>query len=368
MGQSSERAPGNQRIVDSDRYRGRGASSNSVGRFEGLERVSFDDGWEGEAELPPFKTEVRKESAQSIISTNSSPDIPFDQSINSYRGCEHGCSYCYARPTHAFWGLSPGLDFETKLTAKVNGAELLEKAFAKSSYQVSPIALGANTDPYQPIERDYKLTRQILEVLQQAQHPFTIVTKSARVLDDLDILAPMAAKGLCKVALSLTTFDGKLARAMEPRASAPHLRLKALKVLSDAGVPAIVMVAPVIPGLTDHEIENILEVAAEAGVKEAHYVLLRLPLEIKELFREWLERDVPGRASRVISLLQSMRGGRDYDTRFGKRQTGEGPFAVLIAKRFELALKRFGLSSERDKLRRDLFAPPVLKGGQMSLF
>lgn len=354
--------------VGGERRRGRGASSNAASRYDALTTTACDDGWEGLADLPPFKTEVERETAKSIIATNKSPDISFDQSINPYRGCEHGCIYCYARPTHAYLGHSPGLDFETKLTAKVNAAELLEAALAKPSYKVSPIALGAVTDPYQPIERDYKLTRQILEVLSKAQHPFTIVTKSALVLRDVDLLQPLAAKGLCKVALSITSLDANLSRRMEPRASAPHRRLEALRQLDGLGIPTMVMMAPVIPGLNDHEIESVLEAVAEAGAGEAGYVLLRLPLEIKTLFREWLAREVPERASRVISLMQSTRGGQDYDTRWGVRQRGEGPFAALIEQRFRLARKRLGLELRRNDLRCDLFVKPVAKGGQMSLF
>lgn len=356
------------RVVDKSRVRGRGAASNQVSRFEAHQRVAFDDGWSGLEDLPPFKTEVREESSKSIISKNSSPDIPFSSSINPYRGCEHGCTYCYARPSHAYWGLSPGLDFETKLTARINGAELLEAELAKPSYKVSPIAIGANTDPYQPIERDYKITRQILKVLAKARHPFTIVTKSALVLRDLDILAPLAQDGLVTVALSVTTLDGKLARAMEPRASAPHRRLAALRELFLAGVPTMVMVAPVIPSLNDHEMEGILEACYEAGVRRAGYVMLRLPLEISDLFRDWLDRDYPDRASRVMSLLQSMRGGKDYDASFDSRLRGTGVYADLVAKRFELATERLGISTGELKLQQDLFVAPIPSGGQMELF
>ena len=359
---------GGENHVDGARRRGRGASSNAVSRYDALTSAPVDDGWDGLAELPPFQTEVRRETAKSIIASNNSPDISFNQSINPYRGCEHGCIYCYARPTHAYLGHSPGLDFETKLTAKMNAAALLEAALAKPSYKVSPIALGAITDPYQPVEKDYKITRQILEVLSAAQHPFTIVTKSALVLRDVDLLQPLAKKGLCKVALSITSLDAKLSRKMEPRASAPHRRVEALRKLDELGIPTMVMMAPVIPGLNDHEIEAILEAVADAGAGEAGYVLLRLPLEIKALFREWLAREVPERAGRVISLTQSTRGGRDYDTRWGVRQRGEGPFAKLIEQRFRLARKRLGLELRQNDLRCDLFIPPVAKGGQMSLF
>ncbi len=363
------RGQGRRNLIENhQRVRGRGTTSNDVGRFESLTRQEWDDGWDGLAELPPFKTEIRHETSSSILSKNKSPDIPFDQSINPYRGCEHGCSYCYARPSHSFWGLSPGLDFETKLTARVNAAEILEKELAKPGYVVSSIALGANTDPYQPIERDYKITREILEVLLKAKHPLTIVTKSALVLRDLDLLAPMAAEGLVMVALSITSLDGGLSRKMEPRASAPHRRLMALEELHKAGVPTMTMMAPMIPSLNDHEMEQIMEEVLARGCREAHYVLLRLPHEIKDLFRDWLAREVPDRAQRVMGLVQSMRGGKDYRAEFGKRMRGEGPYADLLSKRFQLAVKRLGLNRQRQKLRTDLFLPPVPKGGQMALF
>ena len=358
-------------LIDANRFRGRGASSNEVGRFETYERDLFDDGWDVLADLPPFKTEVRHEESTAIITQNKSPDIPFDRSINPYRGCEHGCPYCYARPSHSYWGMSPGLDFETKLTARVNAAELLVEELAKPSYlskPISPIALGGNTDPYQPIERDYKLTRQILEVLLDAKHPLTIVTKSALVLRDLDLLAELAKHRLVLVALSITTLDKVLARQMEPRASAPHLRLKALDELHKAGVPTMTMMAPMIPSLNDHEMEGIMEAVLERGCTQASYVLLRLPYEIKELFREWLTREVPDRASRVISLVQSMRGGKDYKAEFGTRMRGEGVFADLLSHRFQLAVKRLGFNKSSVALSTDLFMPPVPKGGQMRLF
>ena len=358
-------------LIDAQRYRGRGASSNEVGRFEAYIHELMDDGWDGLSDLEPFKTEVRHEKSTAIITRNHSPDIPFDRSINPYRGCEHGCSYCYARPTHSYWGLSPGLDFETKLMARVNAAELLEAELAKPSYlskPISAIALGANTDPYQPIEREYKLTRQILEVLLNAKHPLTIVTKSALVLRDLDLLEELAKRQLVQVALSITTLDKTLARQMEPRASAPHLRLKALGELHKAGVPTMVMMAPMIPSLNDHELERIMEAVLERGCAEGYYVLLRLPHEIKELFREWLHREVPDRASRVISLVQSMRGGKDYRAEFGARMRGKGVFADLLSHRYKLAVKRLGFNKTRTELRTDLFTPPVPKGGQMRLF
>jgi DNA repair photolyase len=354
--------------VDETRRRGRGARSNHSGRFESERRLSFDDGWETLGDLDGFRTEVYEEPARSIITTNKSPDISFDQSINPYRGCEHGCTYCYARPTHCYLGHSAGLDFETKLYAKTNAAELLEKELASKAYSPKVIALGTNTDPYQPIERERLITRQILEVLERTGHPVGIVTKSALVVRDIDILSRMAARGLAKVALSVTTLDRKIARAMEPRAATPPKRLEAVRALAEAGVPVAVMVAPIVPGLTDSEIERILEAAHEAGATEAGYVLLRLPLEIKDVFREWLASEFPDRADRVIGLLRSMHGGQDYVAEFGTRQKGRGPYAEQIALRFRLASKRLGLNARRQTLRTDLFTPPVAKGGQMTLF
>jgi len=354
--------------VEDGRRRGRGTRSNASGRFEYEVREVVDDGWESSADLPAFKTTVRTDAARTIIARNDSPDISFDQSINPYKGCEHGCTYCYARPTHCYLGHSAGLDFETQLYAKPNAAELLVAELAKPSYKPATIALGSNTDPYQPIERQLGITRQILEVLEMARHPVGIVTKSASIVRDIDILSRMARDGLVKVALSVTTLDRKLARSMEPRASTPSRRLDTLRQLDEAGVPTAVMVAPVIPALNDHEIERILEVAAEAGVREAGYVTLRLPLEIKDLFREWLATDYPDRAKRVISLIQSMHGGNDYTSEFGLRQRGRGPYADQIAKRFQLALKRHGLNVHRQKLRTDLFRAPTPVGGQFTMF
>ncbi len=353
--------------VPSGRRRGRGSVSNRSGRFEAQIRNEADDGWESLGDLEPFVTTVQEERAKSIISSNTSPDIGFDQSINPYRGCEHGCVYCYARPTHAFLGLSAGLDFETKLFAKVNAPELLEKELAKPGYVVKTIALGTNTDPYQPIERQYRIMRRLLEVLERANHPVGIVTKSALVLRDKDILSSMEKRGLVKVALSVTTLDRKLARAMEPRASTPEKRLEALEELASAGIPTAVMVAPVIPALNDPEIETILTRAHAAGACEAGYVMLRLPLEISDLFQEWLVEHAPDRAKRVMSLMRSMRGGKDYDSGWGERMRGQGPYAWQIGRRFELATKRLGLNAKNFDLRVDLFEPPVLPGQQMSL-
>ena len=353
--------------IDSERRRGRGARSNRVGRYETELRQAFDDGWESLEELQPFKTQVYQETAKSIIARNDSPDISFDQSINPYRGCEHGCIYCFARPTHAYLGHSPGLDFETKLYAKMNAAALLERELANPRYVPKVIALGAVTDPYQPIEREHRITRSILEVLDSAGHPVGVVTKSALVVRDLDVLARMAGRGLAKVAISVTTLDRKVARKMEPRAATPSRRLEAIKALSAAGVPVSVMVAPILPAINDSEIESILQAARDAGATEAGYVLLRLPLELKELFREWLATEFPDRAARVINILRSMHGGKDYVAEFGVRQRGNGPYAEQIGLRFRLATKRLGINERNLRLRTDLFRRPVVKGGQLPL-
>ena len=354
--------------IDPDRRHGRGAETNRSGRFEALERAFVDDGWGSLDLLPPFKTEVQEEAARKIITRNESPDISFDRSINPYRGCEHGCTYCFARPTHAYMGLSPGLDFETKLFAKPNAASLLEKELAKPGYEPKTIAIGTNTDPYQPIERRYRIMREILEVLDRANHPVGIVTKSALIARDIDILSRMAERGLAKAALSVTTLDRKLARAMEPRAATPQRRLDTLKLLSEAGIPTTVMVAPIIPALNESEIERILNAAAAAGVSEAGYVILRLPLEVRDIFKEFLGREYPDKAKHVMSIIRSMRGGKDYDSEWGKRMRGDGPYAWQIGRRFEMAANRLGLNKERRRLRTDLFTPPVPEGTQMSLF
>lgn len=347
--------------------RGRGACSNRTGRFESERREGVDDGWDN-LETPEARpTEVQDEPARTIITRNDSPDISFEQSINPYRGCEHGCIYCYARPSHAYLGLSPGLDFETKLFAKPDAARLLERELAKPGYVPMVIALGTNTDPYQPIERQRRITRQILEVLAAARHPVGIVTKSALVTRDADLLADMARDGLAKVALSVTTLDRRLARAMEPRAPTPARRLEAIRTLAEAGIPVAVLTSPIVPGLNDHEIEAILAAARDAGATEAGYIALRLPREIKDLFREWLVAAYPDRADRVINLLRSMHGGRDYVAEFGLRQRGSGAYADQIALRFRLALARLGLNRRRLPLRTDLFVRPVPQGGQLSL-
>ncbi|MEM9029749.1 MAG: PA0069 family radical SAM protein [Pseudomonadota bacterium] len=353
--------------IPEQRRRGRGARSNHSGRFEHEARVGFDDGWETLADMDVFRTTVHPERAKSIIASNNSPDLSFDRSLNPYRGCEHGCSYCYARPTHAFLGHSPGLDFETQLYAKTNAAERLEEAFAARGYKPETLALGAVTDPYQPIEKTWGITRQLLEVLDRASHPVAIVTKSALVVRDLDILKRMASRQLAKVAISVTTLDRAVARKMEPRAPTPSKRLAALKELSDAGVPTTVMVAPIVPGLTDHETEAILTAAAGCGAWGAGYVVLRMPLEIKDLFREWLATEFPDKARRVIHLLQSMHGGQDYKADFGVRQVGTGPYANLIAQRFRAATRKLGLNTKDMALRTDLFRAPTDATGQLSL-
>ncbi len=354
--------------VRADRRRGRGAGVNPSGRFEPQQRVGFDDGWGTEDDLPPPKTVVQVERARKIITRNDSPDLPFDRSINPYRGCEHGCVYCFARPTHAFMGLSPGLDFETRLFVKPNAAELLERELGAPGYKVQPIAIGTNTDPYQPVEREHGITRAVLEVLAKTGHPVMIVTKSALVTRDIDILAPMAEKGLVKVALSVTTLDRHLARAMEPRASTPARRLEAIGALNAAGIPAGVMVAPVVPMVTDMEIERILDAAAVYGAREAGYVLLRLPLEVSEIFKDWLLRYFPDRYRHVMTLLRSMHGGKDYDAEWGKRMRGSGPYAWQIGRRFEIATRRLGINKTKARLRTDLFLPPSGGGVQLSLF
>ncbi|MGE5088070.1 MAG: PA0069 family radical SAM protein [Candidatus Levyibacteriota bacterium] len=369
--------------------KGRGATSNPDNRFRSERREACDDGWapatlagpDGDADAdgstparPAPRTTVSVQPARSIIARNDSPDIPFTQSINPYQGCEHGCIYCYARPSHAFLDLSPGIDFETRLFAKPQAAELLRAELAKPGYRCDPIALGANTDPYQPIEREWKLTRSILEVLAQCEHPFTIVTKSSLVERDIDLIAPMAARRMARVYVSITTLDRDLARRMEPRAAAPQRRLQTVKALADAGIPVGVMTAPVIPQLNDRDLEAILEAAAANGARSAGWVLLRLPREVAPLFREWLDAHYPQRAAHVMSLIRQMRGGRDYQAAFGARMRGDGAYAALIERRFELACARLGLNRGRDHAGLDTtrFRPPAAPAaatrGQLDLF
>ncbi|HYD44114.1 MAG TPA: PA0069 family radical SAM protein [Phenylobacterium sp.] len=349
--------------------RGRGARSNASGRYEALTQEAFDDGWTVEDEAPPpLRTELQPEKAKTIIAKNDSPDVGFSRSINPYRGCEHGCIYCYARPAHAYMGLSPGLDFESKLFFKPQAGALLERELSAPRYKPQIIHVGGNTDPYQPVERKLRVTRQVLEVLQRFRHPFSIITKSALIQRDLDILAEMASDNLVRAAISITSLDRKLARSMEPRAATPPKRLEALRRLSEAGVPTVVMFAPVIPGLNDHEGEAVLEAAAKAGAVGAGYVALRLPLEIKDLFREWLETDHPDRAGRVMSLVRQMRGGRDYDMNWGVRMTGQGPIADLMSQRFRRAKKAFGLDRDPPPLDLGKFRVPPRPGDQLGLF
>jgi len=342
--------------------------SNESGRFEKESRFFEEDGSELPEGLPPLRTQVTRESAKTIITRNDSPDISFDQSINPYRGCEHGCVYCFARPTHAYLGLSAGLDFETRLFSKVNAASLLTRELSAPGYAVKTIAIGTNTDPYQPIERQERVMRKVLEVLANAHHPVAIVTKSALILRDLDLLAPMAEKGLVKVALSVTTLDPILARKMEPRASSPARRLAAIRRLAVSNVPTAVLAAPLIPAINDAEIEAILTQAHAAGAREAGYVLLRLPLEVRDLFAEWLRAHYPDKLKHVLSLLRSAREGKLYDPRFGARMTGSGAYAWMIGRRFEAAAARLGLAKTRIPLRMDLFRPPPRQGEQLRLF
>jgi DNA repair photolyase len=354
--------------VDATRRRGRGAQSNAGGRFEPTATVAFDDGWQSIEELPPFRTEVITDTARKVITRNTSPDIPFDRSINPYRGCEHGCIYCFARPTHAYLGLSPGLDFETKLFMKPDAPELLERELSASNYVPQTIAIGTNTDPYQPIERRYQVMRRILEVLERAGHPVGIVTKSNLIVRDTDILARMAARGLARVGISVTTLDPALARVMEPRAPTPSRRLDALRALSAAGVPTTVMVAPIVPAINDAEIERVLDAAAACGVHAAGYTMLRLPLEVRDLFREWLKANFPDRERHVFALIRQTRGGKDYDSTFGKRMTGSGPYAWMIRRRVEAACARLGLNVRKSPLTTEHFRPPRGDGAQLSLF
>ena len=349
--------------------KGRGAPSNLEGRFEWWTREGADDGWPREDEPPPpLRTIVTHERAKSIISRNDSPDVGFDRSINPYRGCEHGCIYCFARPSHAYLGLSPGLDFETRIFAKTNAAELLRNELAAPAYRCSPIAIGVNTDAYQPAERELKITRSVIEVLVECDHPFTLITKNALIERDIDLIAPAAAKRLVRAAISVTNLDPALARKLEPRASAPYRRLETVRRLADAGIPVSVMVAPMIPFVNDRNMEEILERAKEAGASAAGYVLLRLPHEVAPLFKEWLATHYPLKAEHVMSLVHQMRGGKDYESAFGLRQRGRGSFAELIAKRFEIACKRFGLGDdEREPLDIARFRPPRT-GPQLDLF
>ncbi len=348
--------------------KGRGATLQIEGRFESVARERFDDGWgTSEEELPRLRTSVTMERAKSVLHRQDSPDLSFESSLNAYRGCEHGCIYCYARPSHGYLNLSPGLDFETKLFAKPEAAKLLRAELAKPSYQCSPIALGVNTDSYQPIERELKIVRQILEVLAECKHPLSIVTKSALVERDLDLLVQLARDNLVQVFITVTTLDAETARKLEPRAASPRRRLQAIRTLNEAGVPCGVFVAPVIPFLTDSELENILQVAQEHGASTAAYTLLRLPYELKDLFKDWLTTHYPLKAEHVMSRLREMRGGKENDSHFGSRFRGNGLFAALLSKRFHLAVERLGLNREEKELDTSKFVRPNLSG-QQSLF
>jgi DNA repair photolyase len=347
---------------------GRAAQSNRSGRFEAHEREVLDDGWDILEDTPILRTEVSTERPRQVITRNTSPDISFDRSINPYRGCEHGCIYCFARPTHAFLGLSPGLDFETRLIARPEAPAVLERELRARSYRPATIAIGTNTDPYQPIERNYRILRRILEVLLAYRHPVAVVTKGTLIERDIDILGEMAGLGLVRVGISVTTLDKRISRLMEPRVPLPERRLETIRRLSAAGVPVRVMVSPVVPALTDHELEAILEQGAEAGAAAASWIMLRLPLEVAPLFREWLEAHFPDRAKRVMGRVRDLHGGRDYDPEWGKRMTGEGPFADLVAHRFAIATRRLGLAEELPPLRTDLFRPPPRAGDQLELF
>jgi DNA repair photolyase len=355
-------------IIGRQAYTGRGALSNPPGRFDKQKLEAVEDGWYQDEVPDSIPTSLEPDRAREVITSNDSPDIPFENSVNPYRGCSHACSYCYARPSHANMGLSPGLDFETRLFYKQDAARVLEQQLARPSYVCKSITLGANTDPYQPVEKRMRVTRSILEVLARTRHPVTVITKSALVLRDLDLLTQMARQSLVSVAVSVTTLDTDLKRTMEPRAASPQARLRTLAALNAAGIPTAVMAAPVIPALTDHELEGILAAAAKAGTLRAGYVLLRLPYEIKDLFREWLEEHYPQRAPHVMSLIRDMRGGRDNDPRFGFRMRGTGPYAELLRERFRLACQRLGLNrASREELNTSLFTPPTPVGSQLRL-
>ncbi len=347
---------------------GRAALSNPENRFDRLQSERIDDGWQPQDnDLPVLRTEVTDEVARTVITRNTSPDLSFDRSINPYRGCEHGCIYCFARPSHAYLGLSPGLDFETKLIARPNAAQKLEKELRAASYVPRTIAIGTNTDAYQPVEKSREIMREVLRVLQDFNHPVGIVTKGTLIERDIDILAPMAAKGLVHVGISVTTLDPDTSRAMEPRVPGPAARLRTIRRLSAAGIPVRIMVSPVVPALTDHELEAILVAGKEAGAIAASSIVLRLPREVSVLFRDWVAKTYPDRAARIMARVQELHGGKDYDPAFGKRMTGQGQWAALMQKRFAICAARLGLSHRLPSLRNDLFQPPLRAGDQMQL-
>ncbi len=347
---------------------GRAAISNPDNRYDRLHAEAVDDGWAPEQDLPVLRTEITDEVARTVITRNSSPDLSFDRSINPYRGCEHGCIYCFARPSHAFLGMSPGLDFETRLVARPNAAAQLHKELSNPRYTPKTIAIGTNTDPYQPVEKSREIMRQILEVLDAFNHPVAIVTKGTLITRDSDILAPMAAKGLVRVGISVTTLDPKTSRALEPRVPSPAARLRTIRQLTDAGIPVRVMVSPVIPALTDHELEAILQAAKDAGAVAASSIVLRLPREVATLFRDWLAARYPDRAARIMGRVRELHGGKDYDPEFGKRMVGQGPWATMMQQRFKLATRKLNLDRSLPPLRTDLFARPAQSGDQLSLF
>ncbi len=347
---------------------GRAAGSNLTNRFEALARVAVHDGWDLADDLPPLRTEVTEERPRRVITANDSPDIGFERSVNPYRGCEHGCIYCFARPSHAYLGLSPGLDFETRLIARPDAPRLLARELGAKGYVPKVIAIGTSTDPYQPIERERRIMRGLLEVLLAHRHPVAIVTKGALIERDLDLLAEMAASGLASVGITVTTLDPQVARAMEPRVPAPDRRLRAIRRLAEAGVPVRVFASPVVPALTDHELEGILAAGRDAGATGASAIVLRLPREVAGLFREWLEERFPDRAARVMGRVRELHGGRDYDPEWGRRMTGQGEWARLLKARFDLAVRRLGLDAPRPELRTDLFRAPRRPEAQLSLF
>ena len=353
--------------IDPTRRRARGAVSNGSGRFD-LGRQTTHDGWDLPEDKPAFKTEISIEQPRSIISYNTSPDLPFDRSINPYRGCEHGCVYCFARPSHAFLGLSPGLDFETRLVARPDAPSVLEKELAARRYRVATMAMGTNTDPYQPCDAEYKIARDCLKVLSRFNHPVAIVTKGTLVERDIDVLAPMAEQGLARVGISLTTLDPDLSRRMEPRAPSPKRRLATITALAEAGIPVRVMTSPIVPGLTDHEIEHLLRAAADAGATTASWLMLRLPREVSQIWQDWLAEAYPDRAAKIMARLREMHGGRDYDPRWGHRMRGEGTYAELIAQRFKVYMRKIGLDRDLPPLCTDLFAVPPRAGDQLGLF
>lgn len=355
--------------LEQSRIKGRGAVSNPSGRFEKHSRVAIDDGWDGDDEPEPsLRTVVTPEITKQIVSKNQSPDIPFSSSINPYKGCEHGCVYCFARPSHSYLGLSAGLDFETRIISKPRAAEALREYFERPGYDPEPIALGANTDPYQPTERKLEITRDLLKVFRDYRHPVSLVTKSSTVLRDLDLLEDLACDDLVQVYISVTTLDKELARRMEPRASSPGSRLKTLRVLGKAGIPTGVLASPMIPGLNDWELDRILEEAADVGVKSAGYILLRLPLEVKALFEGWLEANYPERSDKVLNLIRQTRGGSLYRSEFGTRMKGQGDYAAMLQRRFDLALRRFGMTQRGMQLNSHYFARPDKPGQQLGLF